>query len=105
MNKRIKSEFLKIITVNLPESYLDYIAILIDKDTGIYPSRSEYIREAVRIKILEDMKMMQYIKDMNSKKIDPVEHLDPEKYVKIPYTNGAGEIEYKTHTIVKRLEY
>jgi len=38
---------MKIVTVNVPESYIDAINKLIGRD-GLYPSRSELIRCAVR---------------------------------------------------------
>lgn len=38
---------MKIVTVNLPESYLKAIELMIDE--GRYPNRSEAIRTAVRI--------------------------------------------------------
>ena len=37
---------MKIITINLPEQYLEAIQVL--NDLKIYPSRSEAIREALR---------------------------------------------------------
>ena len=42
---------MKIITINLPEKYLKGIQIL--QDLGVYPSRSEAIRTALR-EFLED---------------------------------------------------
>jgi len=38
---------MKIVTVNVPESYIEAIKKLIGRD-GLYPSRSELIRCAVR---------------------------------------------------------
>jgi Arc/MetJ-type ribon-helix-helix transcriptional regulator len=46
---------MKIITINLPEKYLSAIQIL--NDLGIYPSRSEAIRIALRDFLANELKM------------------------------------------------
>jgi Arc/MetJ-type ribon-helix-helix transcriptional regulator len=48
---------MKIITINLPEKYLQAIQIL--NDLGIYPSRSEAIRIALRNFLSDELKMYQ----------------------------------------------
>ena len=52
---------MKIITINLPETYLEAIQTL--NDLGIYPSRSEAIRRALR-NFLEDE--LHFYEDLNS---------------------------------------
>jgi len=46
---------MKIITINLPEKYLDAIQIL--NDLGVYPSRSEAIRIALHNFLADELKM------------------------------------------------
>ncbi len=46
---------IKIITINLPEKYLSAIQVL--NDLGIYPSRSEAIRNALADFLDKEMKM------------------------------------------------
>ncbi len=46
---------MKIITINLPEKYLDAIQIL--NDLGVYPSRSEAIRIALHNFLANELKM------------------------------------------------
>lgn len=46
---------MKIITINLPEKYLAAIQVL--NDLGIYPSRSEAIRIALRDFLSNELKM------------------------------------------------
>jgi len=46
---------MKIITINLPEKYLAAIQTL--NDLGIYPSRSEAIRIALRDFLKDELKM------------------------------------------------
>ena len=48
---------MKIITINLPERYLQAIQVL--NDLGIYPSRSEAIRIALRDFLSNELKMYQ----------------------------------------------
>jgi len=46
---------MKIITINLPEKYLQAIQIL--NDMGVYPSRSEAIRNALHDFLTKELKM------------------------------------------------
>jgi len=46
---------MKIITINLPEKYLEAIQIL--NDLNIYPSRSEAIRNALHDFLSDELKM------------------------------------------------
>jgi len=52
---------MKIITINLPEKYLQAIQIL--NDQGIYPSRSEAIRVALRDFLANELKMYQDLEE------------------------------------------
>lgn len=57
---------MKIITINLPEKYLDAIQIL--NDLGVYPSRSEAIRIALHNFLSNELKMYKDL-DENSFKM------------------------------------
>ena len=94
---------MKIVTVNVPESYIDVINKLIGTN-GLYPSRSELIRVAVREFLLNELK--------NAKKIIPekeslIEEFD-ENIVRVPYDkldeNNEPVREFKTYKIIQRLE-
>jgi len=52
---------MKIITINLPEKYLSAIQTL--NDLGIYPSRSEAIRIALREFLKDELKMFDDLDD------------------------------------------
>ena len=52
---------LKIITINLPEKYLQAIQIL--NDMGVYPSRSEAIRIALHQFLADELKMFNELED------------------------------------------
>ncbi|MFX0043838.1 MAG: ribbon-helix-helix domain-containing protein [Candidatus Hodarchaeota archaeon] len=52
---------MKIITINLPEKYLDAIQTL--NDLGIYPSRSEAIRIALHNFLTNELKMYKDLED------------------------------------------
>lgn len=52
---------MKIITINLPEKYLQAIQIL--NDMGVYPSRSEAIRMALHQFLTNELKMFKDLED------------------------------------------
>lgn len=56
---------MKIITINLPEKYLSAIKIL--NDLGIYPSRSEAIRIALRDFLTDELKMYEELDEESLK--------------------------------------
>jgi Arc/MetJ-type ribon-helix-helix transcriptional regulator len=94
---------MKIVTVNVPETYIDAINKLIGEN-GLYPSRSELIRCAVREFLLKELKMAK-----NIVKYDEPENedFDEENFVRVPIERGENEPhrEFKTYKIIKRLEY
>lgn len=84
---------MKIVTVNVPESYIDLMSKLVGPDR-LYFSRSELIRAAVRDFIKKELKIAE-----NLIKWIPPER-DDDTIAKIP--NGDGS--YTTVNILKRLE-
>ena len=96
---------LKIVTVNVPESYLESIKRLIGEN-GLYPSRSELIRVAVREFLIKELKRAN---EMIKYKEVQVEKLDDKNFVRVPIEkmdeNNEPVREFKTYKIVKRLEY
>lgn len=58
---------MKIITINLPEKYLNAIQTL--NEMGIYPSRSEAIRIALKDFLTEELKMYNDLEDQSFKMI------------------------------------
>ena len=52
---------MKIITINLPEKYLEAIQTL--NDLGVYPSRSEAIRTALSEFLEEELKMFDNLEE------------------------------------------
>jgi len=98
---------MKIVTVNVPESYLDAIEKLTGND-GLYPSRSELIRCAVREFLLKELKMAKKFTKYNTKE-DYEEEVSDSDYVRIPVkrTNEKNESvnDFKTYKIIRRLEY
>jgi len=52
---------MKIITINLPEKYLEAIQTL--NDLGVYPSRSEAIRTALSQFLDDELKMFNNLED------------------------------------------
>ena len=96
---------MKIVTVNVPESYLESVKKLIGEG-GLYPSRSELIRCAVREFLIKELKRAN---EMIKYKDIKVEEFDEEKNVRVPYDkiNEEGDPirEFKTYKIIRRLEY
>lgn len=96
---------MKIVTVNIPESYLESIKRLIGEN-GLYPSRSELIRVAVREFLIKELRMAN---EMIKYKEVEVEKLDDKNFVRVPIEkmneNNEPVREFKTYKIVKRLEY
>ena len=96
---------MKIVTVNVPESYLDSIEKLVGEN-GLYPSRSELIRVAVRDFLLRELKMAD---NMAKYKEAEIEDFDDENYVRVPVKrlneNDEPVREFKTYKIIKRLEH
>ena len=71
---------MKIVTVNIPEAYLESITRLIGEN-GLYPSRSELIRCAVRDFLIKELKNAN---EMIRYKEVKVEELDDKNYVRVP---------------------
>ena len=96
---------MKIVTVNVPEAYLESITRLIGEN-GLYPSRSELIRCAVREFLIKELKIAN---EMIRYKEVKVEELDDKNFVRVPIErldeNNEPVREFKTYKIIKRLEY
>jgi len=93
-------EFMKIVTVNIPEPFIKAIDKLTGHN-GLYPSRSELIRVAVRDFLLKELKnareLSEYHQKMNEKKFDP------DNYVRVPESDSIEPYNpYRTFRIVKK---
>ena len=100
---------MKIVTVNVSESYIDAMEKLVGEH-GLYPSRSELIRVAVREFLLRELKIADNLAKHGAKELNHLdEDYDMENYVKVPVErrNERNEPvrEFKTYKIIKRLEY
>ena len=96
---------MKIVTVNVPESYIEAIKRLIGEN-GLYPSRSELIRCAVREFLLKELRLVKNMAKYN--KAEPeFEAFDDDNYVRVPAEkpkNNEPVREFKTYKILRRLE-
>jgi antitoxin ParD1/3/4 len=98
---------MRIITVNLPESYLKAMDKMIG-EKAIYPSRSELIRVAVReflIKELEAVKSFSQFQNKIAKKTEVEE--SSEAFIQVPIdsdeiTNEVPEKTFRTYRIIKK---
>jgi len=93
---------MRIVTVNVPEAYIEAINKLIG-NKGIYPSRSELIRCAVREFLIKELKMAKNLEKYEQPEADD---FDEKKFVRIPVNNPESDKkEFKTYKIIKRLEF
>ncbi len=97
---------MKIVTVNCPESFIEAIKRLVGEG-GLYPSRSELIRVAVREFLIRELKMAKNL-NKHEEHLEN-EELDEENYVRVPIerkdTNGEPVREFHTYKIVRKLDY
>lgn len=100
---------MKIITVNLPESYLKAMDRMIG-EKAIYPSRSELIRVAVReflIKELEAVKSFSKLTNQVVKKAEAKAEESSETIIQVPIdsdeiTTESSEKSFRTYRIIKK---
>ena len=81
---------LKIVTINVPESYVSTMDGLVGED-GLYPSRSELIRVAVREFLIKELKMAKEMLKYTYKENLP--EIDETKYVRVPKTRKSKKAE------------
>ncbi|KKK96129.1 hypothetical protein LCGC14_2665860 [marine sediment metagenome] len=98
---------MKIVTVNIPESYLESIKRLVGEG-GIYPSRSELIRCAVREFLIKELKNANEMLKYNEVEVKE-DKFDDKNFVRVPVEklneNNEPIREFRTYKILKRLEY
>lgn len=100
---------MKIVTVNIPESFVDAIEKLIGED-GLYPSRSELIRCAVREFLVKELTLAKKMALHNEGVPDNFKDfdLDNDKFVRIPMEtrdeSNEPKREFKTYKIIKKTE-
>ena len=97
---------MRIITVNLPVSYLKAIDGLIGEN-ALYPSRSELIRVAVRDFLIKELESGKSFGNYShSTQIVPIQNqpeLDQSLFVQVPIGNNTGGMpEMKTFRLVKK---
>lgn len=96
---------MKIVTVNVYESYVDAIEKLTGEN-GLYPSRSELIRCAVRKFLIKELKSARNQKKQESEEEE--EEFDDKNFVRVPVENRDSSkkvTEFKTYKIIRRLEH
>jgi len=97
---------MKIITVNLPVTYLKMIDGLVGEN-ALYPSRSELVRVAVRDFLIHELESAKSFSNFKTTiQSDPViqqPDVDPNLFVQIPLGSASNGIpEYKTFRLVKK---
>ena len=94
---------MKICTINVPESFVEDMEKLVGED-GLYPSRSELIRCAVREFLLRKLELARKLLEQEEPQL---ENFDDKNYVRVPIENKDDDDEpslsFKTYKILKRL--
>ncbi|MFX1273951.1 MAG: ribbon-helix-helix domain-containing protein [Promethearchaeota archaeon] len=94
---------MKIVTVNVPESYINAISKLVGEN-GLYPSRSELIRCAVRDFLLKELKLARNMQKWQVSAPE-IENFDDKNFVRIPVSskdeNDEPVTEFKTYKILR----
>lgn len=101
-SKRTPANNLRIVTININEDAIEKIKKLVGKG-GIYPSRSELIRCAVREFLKKEIKMDKDMIRFKDAENDP----NLKNFIKIPVDNidkNEPIREFKTYKIIKKLE-
>lgn len=99
---------MRVITANLPISYIKTIKSLTTGEKRVFPSRSELIRVAIRdflIKEVEGAENFIKFQSKFTKVYSPkIEKDEEEGTIKVPLaTNSQGEVlEYKTYNVIQR---
>jgi hypothetical protein len=98
---------MRIITVNLPVSYLKMIDGLVGEN-ALYPSRSELIRVAVKEFLVHELEAVETFSN-SQKSITQTPEIvvpptvDPNLFVQVPVgSTSSGSPEYKTFRLVKK---
>jgi len=89
---------MKIFTVNLPKTYLKAIELLVGND-GLYPSRSELVRVAVKDFLYKKIELIKrYEEEKKKVKINP-------NFVKVPWEKDQNGITiFKKFLLIKNGE-
>lgn len=93
---------IKIVTVNIPEPYINAIDKLTGHD-GLYPSRSELIRVAVKDFLIKELKMAVKMSEYYKEPEKP--EFDSENFVRVPENKDENYIKngnFRTFKIVKK---
>lgn len=102
---------MQIVTVNIPESYIEAMKDLLDNrdfSGGLYPSKSELIRVAVRDFLIKELKKTNHsLLGTLEEKEEKEKNQDP-NFIMVPIMkekeNGEHIIEFKEYKVLKRLE-
>jgi Arc/MetJ-type ribon-helix-helix transcriptional regulator len=96
---------MKIVSAHIPKSHIRAMEHLVGPN-GLYPSRSELVRAAIKEYLIDKLKMIKRAESEDNEE-DP-ESTDP-NFVKVPEDNSNGgngaEKDFKIYKIVKKLKF
>ena len=93
LNKDDNPSNMKVVTINIPKMWLELIAILTDSEEGMYPSRSELIRVALRDFLKKELRFFGKVRGKTDKsnilKLDNGKQYDLNKIISMEEYNGG----------------
>jgi Arc/MetJ-type ribon-helix-helix transcriptional regulator len=98
---------MKVVSAHVPVSHLEAIDKLVGKN-GLYPSRSELVRNAIKKYLLKKLKMIKKISNDAPISESKEKMEDKGDYVKVPIENrdeNEPEKQFEIYKILKKLEY
>lgn len=98
---------MRVVTINVPESYLMAIKRLCgNTEIDIYPSRSEFVREAIKNQLLRDFELQKILEDPGIIEVKTVEGSRQKSYKIINKLPVEEKVEMKTTKLMElRKEY
>lgn len=98
---------MKVVSAHVPVSHLEAINKLVGK-RGLYPSRSELVRNAIKKYLLKKLKMIKKVSNNAPNAKSQEQREEDKKYVKVPVESGdkdEPEKQFEIYKILKKLEY
>ena len=93
---------MKICTVNIPTAYIDAIEKLVGGERGLYPSRSELVRCAVRQFLIKELKMAKNMAKYDEPEFEEVFD-DDKNFVRVP-TKDLKDVDYNLKKVPKKID-
>mgnify|MGYP006283392449 CR=1 FL=1 len=98
---------MKVVSAHVPVSHLEAIDKLVG-NTGLYPSRSELVRNAIKKYLLKKLKMIKKVSNNSPNTKSQEDREEDQNYVKVPVESEDADEpkkQFEIYKILKKLEY